>query len=119
MPDSIEIKDLLLRTIIGINPEERENRQDVVISLRLQTDLRAAGESDDIAQTLNYRTLCKQIIELVEGSSFLLVERLAEAIAATCLKNDRVQRVWVTVEKPGALRFARTVGVQIERSRHD
>jgi FolB domain-containing protein len=119
MADSIEIKDLLLRTIIGINPDEREHRQDVLVNLQLTTDLRRAGRSDDIQDTLNYRTLCKQVIELVEGSQFLLVERLAEEVAALCLTQARVEAVRVRIEKPGALRFAKSVGVVIERTRHD
>ncbi|MCA8999065.1 MAG: dihydroneopterin aldolase [Planctomycetaceae bacterium] len=119
MSDQIEIHDLLLRTIIGINPEERETLQDVVISLTMETDLRDAGCSDDIDQTVNYRTICKNVITLVEGSKYLLVEKLAQEVARCCLEDPRVQKVLVKVEKPGALRFARSVGVTIERSRDD
>jgi len=119
MPDFIEIKDLLLRTIVGINPEERENRQDVLINIRLETDLRAAGHSDDIGETLNYRTLCKQVIECVENSEFQLVERLAKAVMDLCLASPHVIAARVTLEKPGALRFARSVGVVLERRRGD
>lgn len=119
MTDQIQIKDLHLRTIIGINEEERRNRQDVLINLMLQVDTRPAGESDDIDQAVNYRTLTKRIIQLVETSQFYLVEKLAAEIAAICLDDPRVERVRVTVEKPGALRFARSVGVIIERGRHD
>lgn len=117
MSDYIEIKDLLLRTIVGINAEERENLQDVLISIRLETDLHAAGQSDDIADTLNYRTLCKEIIERVESSRYLLVERLAAEVMRLCLASPRVIAARVSLEKPGALRFARTVGVVIERRR--
>jgi D-erythro-7,8-dihydroneopterin triphosphate epimerase len=119
MTDRILIKDLFLRTIIGINAEERTERQDVLINLSVETDTRRAGLSDDIADAVNYRTLTKQIIELVESSRFLLVERLAEEIARLCLADLRVSKVSVTVEKPQALRFARSVGVSIERSRDD
>jgi len=115
MSDFIEIKDLLLRAIVGINPEERENRQDVLINIRLETDLRRAGQSDDIAETLNYRTLCKQIIECVETSEYQLVERLAEAVMQLCLAPPQIIAARVTLEKPGALRFARSVGVVLER----
>jgi 2-amino-4-hydroxy-6-hydroxymethyldihydropteridine diphosphokinase len=75
--------------------------------------------SDDIDDALNYRTLTKRVIEVVEGSRFFLVERLAAEVAALCLQDPRVECVRVSVEKPGALRFARSVGVQIERSRAD
>ena len=117
MTDQIQIKDLHLRTIIGINEQERRNRQDVLINITLYTDTRAAGRSDDIDDAVNYRTITKQIIELVEGSSFFLVEKMAAEIAAICLADPRVERARVRVEKPGALRFARSVGVEIERAR--
>ena len=119
MPDRIVIKDLLLRTIIGVNDDERSNRQDVLINLVLETDTRAAARSDDLADAVNYRTVTKQVIDLVETSRFLLVERLAEEIARVCLTHDRVERVQVSVEKPTALRFASSVGLSIERTRAD
>ena len=117
MADRIIVSDLLLRTIIGVNDEERIERQDVRINLVLETDTRAAGRSDDLEQAVNYRTVVKQVIELVENSRFFLVEKLAEEIAQVCLRDERVDRVQVTVEKPAALRFARSVGVSIWRSR--
>ena len=119
MTDRIHIKDLQLRTIIGINAEERRDRQDVLINLVLHVDTRPAAASDDVAQAVNYRTLTKRIIQLVETSQFQLVEKLAAEIAAVCLDDARVERVSVTVEKPGALRFARSVGVTVERGRDD
>jgi FolB domain-containing protein len=115
--DVILIKDLLLRAIIGINPEERRNRQDVLINITLYVDTRAAGTSDAIEDAVNYRTITKRVIELVEASQFYLVEKLAAEIAAICLDDPRVERARVRVEKPGALRFARSVGLEIERRR--
>ena len=85
MADQIQIKDLLLRTIIGINEEERRARQDVLINIILYADTRAAGASDDIDDAVNYRTITKRIIQLVEESRFYLVEKLAAEIAKTCL----------------------------------
>ena len=117
MTDRILIKDLLLRTIIGINDEERRAPQDVLINITLHTDTRAAGESDDIEHAVNYRTITKRVIKLVEGSQFFLVEKMAAEIAAICLNDPRVERAKVRVEKPGALRFARSVGIEIERHR--
>jgi FolB domain-containing protein len=117
MTDQIQIKDLLLRTIIGINEEERRNRQDVLINITLFADTHAAGTSDDIDNAVNYRTIAKQVIAMVESSGFFLVERMAAEIASICLDDARVERVRVRVEKPGALRFARSVGVEIERTR--
>jgi D-erythro-7,8-dihydroneopterin triphosphate epimerase len=83
MADQIHIRDLHLRTIIGINEEKRRDKQDVLINLVLHTDTRAAGRSDDVADTLNYRTLTKRIIELVENSQFCLVEKLAAGCTAS------------------------------------
>lgn len=117
--DQIHIKDLHLRTIIGINEEERRNRQDVLINIVMDADSSQAGESDDIDDAVNYRTITKRIIQLVESSQFYLVEKMAAEIAAICLDDPRVERARVTVEKPGALRFARSVGVSIERGRDD
>ncbi len=115
--DRIEIRDLLLRGILGINPEEREKAQDILINLTLFADLRPAGRSDDIADTPNYRTITKRIIEHVERVGRYTVEALAADIAELCLADPRVERVQVRVEKPGALRFARSVGVEIQRRR--
>jgi D-erythro-7,8-dihydroneopterin triphosphate epimerase len=115
--DRIQIQDLLLRTIIGINEEERRNRQDVLINITLYADTRAAGASDDVGDAVNYRTITKQVIERVEDSSLNLVEKMAAEIAAICLEDPRVEAVDVRVEKPGALRFARSVGVEIHRTR--
>ncbi|HEV8628778.1 MAG TPA: dihydroneopterin aldolase [Thermoanaerobaculia bacterium] len=114
--DRILIRDLLVRGILGINPEERRERQDILINLELWVDTRPAAASDDIAQAVNYRSVCKRVIEHVEGSSHLLVERLAAELARIALDEFGVARVRVRVEKPGALRFARSVGVEIERA---
>ncbi len=113
--DKIHIRDLRARCLVGINPNERVNKQDVVVNITLQADLRKAGRSDDIADTVDYKAVKQTVLALVEGSSFLLVERLAEAIAGACLAQAGVRRVRVLVEKPAALRFARTVGVEIVR----
>lgn len=117
--DRIEIHDLLLRCIVGINPDEREKKQDVLINLTLFADLRRPGQTDDIADAINYKTLTKRIIEHVEASSYFLVEKLAHAIAEIAVKEFGVSRAIVSVQKPGALRFARSVGVVIERTPAD
>ncbi|MHB0937868.1 MAG: dihydroneopterin aldolase [Armatimonadota bacterium] len=115
--DKIVIKDLLARCIIGVNEDERREKQDVLINLALFADLRPSGRSDDLADSVDYRSIKKQVLALVEASRFYLVEALAEHIAEQCLAHHRVQRVQVTVEKPSALRFARSVGVEITRDR--
>ncbi|MBF0124302.1 MAG: dihydroneopterin aldolase [Magnetococcales bacterium] len=115
--DQIFVRDLHLRCVIGIQEWERHTKQDVLISLALTVDLAPAGRSDAIDDTVNYKKLTKQIIAMTEGSSFQLVESLAAAIASISLADPRVIKVAVEVEKPGAVRFARSVGVRIERSR--
>ncbi len=115
--DRILISDLLVRTIIGVNDDERQNKQDVVINISLFLDLHKAGKSDRLEDSVDYRALNKKIVAMVEGSKFYLVEALAQAVADICLENPAVGEARVQVEKPGALRFARTVGVEITRQR--
>ena len=118
MADEIHIDELHLRAIIGINGEERRDRQDLLISLVLFVDTRTAGRTDNIADApVNYRTLTKRVITLVDESGFHLIERLAEEVAGLCLEEPAVERVRVEVRKPGALRFAKSVGIVIERGR--
>ena len=112
--DRIFVRDLLVRGIIGINDWEREKKQDIRINLELERDLRPAAASDDVRDALNYRTLTKAVIAHVEASSYQLIETLAESIAHICLEHG-AERARVRVEKPGALRFAASVGVEIER----
>jgi dihydroneopterin aldolase/D-erythro-7,8-dihydroneopterin triphosphate epimerase len=116
--DQILIKNLLVQGILGINPEERTNPQEVLVNVTMWVDLRPAARSDDIADAVNYRTVAKAIIAHIEQGSPMLVERLVTEIAAICLGADgRVVEVEVEVEKPGALRFADSVGVRIHRKR--
>ena len=117
--DKILVKDLLLRGIIGLNDWEREKPQDILINLWLFTDIRPAGDSDRADDILNYRTITKAIIAHVEQSSYYTVEALATAIARICVVDHDAAKVIVRVEKPGALRFALSVGVEIERERAD
>lgn len=116
-PDRIDIRDLQLRCVIGVEEWERKVKQDVLIDITLFADLSAAGQSDDLADTVNYKAVTKSVIALVEASSFQLVEAMAAAVAELCLDAPGVERVRVSTQKPGALRFARTVGVTIERGR--
>lgn len=116
--DRIHIRDLSVQGIIGINPDERVTRQEVLVNVTLWVDTRAAASSDDIEDAVNYRTINKALIAHIENSSPYLVERLVAELAQLCLDaDDRVQEVKITVEKPGALRLARSVGITIHRSR--
>jgi FolB domain-containing protein len=119
MRDKIIITDLLLRCVIGVNDWERKDKQDVLINLTIFTDMGSAGRSDDPADLMNYRTITKAIIQHVEESNYQLVEALAMAIARMCCVDFKAARAIVRVEKPGALRFARSVGVEIEREPAD
>lgn len=118
MTDRIYIRDLALRCIIGIYPEERKNLQDVIINVVMEVDSHAAAAaSDDIADAVDYKTITKQLITLVEDSSYNLIETMAEHCADICLRPAKVRRATVTIDKPGALRFARSVAVEVTRQR--
>lgn len=119
MNDIIEIDNLRLRCVIGFSAHELKDKQDVVISLRLKTDMRQAGITDNPEDTFNYRTVTKAIIAHVEDSRYKLVEALAVAIARICVVDHDAGWVQVRVHKPGALRFSDSVGVVIERTRDD
>ena len=96
-------------------PEERREKQDIVINVEMHLDLRKAGRSDDLNDTVDYKAIKKAILKLVECSAFQLIETLAEQIADIALGNDKVQQVVVMIEKPGALRFAKASAVEITR----
>ena len=113
--DQILIKDLLVRGVIGISDRERENPQDILINAVLFTDISKAGQSDNIEDCVNYSTLAKKLFAHAETARRYTVEALATELAALCLKEHGVQGVRVRVEKPGAVRFAGSVGVEIER----
>ncbi len=117
--DIIEIDNLRLRCVIGFSPHERKDKQDIVISLRLGTDMRKAGESDRPEDSFNYRTVTKAIIQHVEPSEYFLLEKLAHEIAKICVVQHGAPYVQVRVHKPGALRFSDSVGVVIERRPED
>ena len=117
--DKIIIKDLFLRGIIGINDDERINKQDILINLVMYANTRPAASSDNISDAINYRTITKRIITHVEESADFLVEKLVEDIARFIILDYNVERVVVRVDKPGALRFAKSVGVEIDRNKSD
>ena len=120
-PDSLDqvfIKNLLVRGIVGINADERKNRQDILVNVVMWADTRAAGASDAIDDAVNYRTAAKAMIAHIESTGPYLVERLVADLARICCETDpRIRAVEVTVEKPGAVRFSESVGVTIRRTR--
>lgn len=115
--DRIYLRDLRLRCIIGIYEDERREKQDILLNIQLAGDFSAAGRSDNIADAVNYKDIKKSVIRLVEASQFNLIETMAERVAGLCLQHPKVQQVVVTVDKPGALRFTRSVAFEITRQR--
>lgn len=113
--DQILIRDLLVRGAIGISDQERAQPQDILINITLYADISRAGETDSIEDCVNYRTVAKKVLAHAEKIGRFTVEALATDIAGICLDDPRVEKVRVRVEKPGAVRFARSVGVEIER----
>ncbi|MDH3735033.1 MAG: dihydroneopterin aldolase [Gemmatimonadota bacterium] len=119
MPDDrILIRDLRARGIIGINDWEREKPQDILVNIEMFLDARLAGITDDMADSVNYRTVTKDVLAHVEASEHFLVEALATELARIACGHG-ASRVRVRVEKPGALRFAESVGIEIERTPED
>lgn len=115
--DRIYIRDLRVRCIIGIYPEERRALQEIEINVVMHVDLRKPGATDSIEDTVDYKSVKKAIAAHVETSQCLLIERLSQEIADICLAVRGVEKVQVTVDKPGALRFARSVAVEITRTK--
>ena len=115
--DKVIINDLLVRGIIGINPWERENPQDILINITAFTDTRRAGDTDKLEDCVDYRTLAKKVRERAETAARFTVEALANDLSRICLQEPGIQKVIVRVEKPGAVRFSRSVGVEVERNR--
>ena len=117
--DQVFITDLVARGIIGVNDWEREQPQDILINIVLFTDLHQAGQSDDVNDSVDYRSVAKKVLAHAETARRLTVEALAADLAQLCLEVARVEKVRVRVEKPGAVRFSRSVGVEIERAKED
>ncbi|MGI9648579.1 MAG: dihydroneopterin aldolase [Acidimicrobiia bacterium] len=118
--DRIHIRDLLVHAIIGINPNERVIPQDVLVNATLFVDTRPAGESDQMADSVNYSTVTKAMKAHIEASEPGLVEKLVADLAGVCFEtDDRVLEVEITVEKPGAVSFTRSVGVTVHRTRSE
>lgn len=115
---SIQITNMRLRTYIGINEWEQENKQDVLININIECSAKSllACASDDIKDTINYKAISKKVISCVEESRFYLVEKMAAAILAIVLDTPLVTSASVKVEKPGALRFSDSVGVSLQGS---
>jgi len=117
--DKVIIKNLLARGIIGIRDWERKRAQNILINITLITDTHHAAETDNITDCADYSEVSKKVLAHAESASRFTVEALANDLAKLCLEQANVQSVIVRVEKPGAVRFAESVGVEVERSRDD
>ncbi len=117
--DRVIIKNLLARGILGIRDWERKRPQDILINVTLFTDTRRAAETDNINDCADYSAVAKKVQAHAESAGRFTVEALANDLAGICLGERNVRNVIVRVEKPGAVRFAESVGVEIERSRDE
>lgn len=108
---TIRIKNLRLRTYIGIKDEERENKQDVIINVVIQCDAAAAVLDNEISSALNYRTICKKIIHFVEEGRFELLERMTHDVLALIMDHPQVLKAEVEIDKVGALRYSDSVSI--------
>jgi D-erythro-7,8-dihydroneopterin triphosphate epimerase len=114
---TIRIKNLRLRTYIGFNEEEREKLQDVVINVRFDYEAEKAADTDAVEYAVNYKTVTKRIIALVEDNQFLLLEKLTSDILDLVMQDEKIECAEVQVDKPHALRFADSVSATVERRR--
>jgi dihydroneopterin aldolase len=113
--DIVFIHDLQIETVIGIYDWERKIRQTISLDIEMATDISKAAKSDDIEDTLSYKTVAKRLIEFVQQSEFELVEALAEKICSIVIDEFAVPWIKLTLHKPGAVRGSKSVGVIIER----
>ena len=111
---TIEIKNLRLRTLIGFNPEELTKKQDVVINILIRYRIGAKVLEDQVDEALNYKTITKKVIQLVENGQFLLLEKLVADVLDVCSGHPDIAYARVTTDKPHALRFADSVSLTLE-----
>ncbi len=117
--DRIFLRGLAVECLIGFIDWERRVKQTVVIDIELPVDCRAAAVTDEVANTVDYKSVAKRIIAFVEASEFKLVETLAHRTALLILEEFKIQWIRLSINKPGAIRGSRDVGVVIERTRAD
>jgi D-erythro-7,8-dihydroneopterin triphosphate epimerase len=111
---TIEIKNLRLRTLIGFNPEELTKRQDVVINILIRYRIGEKVLEDRVEEALNYKTVTKNVIDVVENGQFLLLEKLVADVLDVCSEHPDILYARVTTDKPHALRFADSVSLTLE-----
>jgi len=114
---TIRIHDLRLRAIIGINDWEREALQDIVLNIAFDFDETKAAQSDDLADTIDYKSLKKRIIRLVEASRYNLIEKLGTEVLNLIMEEPKITSAQIRLDKPLALRFAKSVSIELKKSR--
>ena len=117
--DEVEINDLCVRTEVGISPHELGKLQGLYITIRLRTSIKKAGDTDRIEDTINYKTITKDVLFHVENKKYNLIEAVAADVARICVVRHGVSSVKVIIAKPNALRFAKSSSVTIERCWED
>lgn len=117
--DIVYLNDLRIDTVVGIYDWERRTRQTVILDIEMGTDIGKAAQSDDIQHTIDYKAVAKRLFSFVGDSEFQLVETLAESVAAVLINEFQVPWCRVRLNKKGALRGVRDVGVIIERGKRD
>ena len=113
----IRIKNILTRTIIGYNPEERVNWQDVIINLEIEVDVAKAVSTDNKDGIYDYKAITKNVIVFVSDSKYNLLEKLTYEVLQLVMKDERVLRAKVEIDKPHALRFSESVSIEMEEKR--
>jgi dihydroneopterin aldolase len=117
--DRIFLRGLTAECVIGFIDWERRVKQTVVVDLELPVDCRQAAVNDDVADTVDYKKVSKRVLAFIEASEFKLVETLAQRLALLILEEFAIEWIRLSINKPGAIRNSRDVGVSIERSRAD
>ncbi len=113
----IRIEDLVVRTIVGINDWERAKTQDILINIEMEFDATRAIETDNIEDTLNYKNIKQKIVDFASDSKFFLLEKLVGEILAIILEDAKVLAASVRIDKPHALRFSKTVSIEMHSVR--
>ncbi len=114
--DKITLKNLRVNCIVGTFPEERETKQTIIINIDLFCDLRKAGISDDLKDTVDYFEIEQEVVKFVEESNYFLLEAIAENIAKLCLSKNSILKTKIQIAKPAALEYADSAIIEIERS---
>lgn len=113
----LRIKNLRLRTVVGIFEWEKITKQDIIINVEIEFDGARAIETDDISYSIDYKKINKEIISLVENKQYNLIERICGDVSEIILRNEKVSSVKVRVDKPGALRFTDSVSIETTQSK--